>query len=161
MTIGFTIRPVSSDAHLKVAAGLFEAYAASLPIDLSHEGFAEEVTGLPGEYAPPAGALLLALDSAGEAAGCVGLRPLTIHGACEMKRLYVAPACRGLGVGKALGAAIIREARNRGYSTMYLDTLTGMKAAQLLYHALGFEQTSPYYYTPFDRMIFYRLEIAA
>jgi len=161
MTIGFTIRPVSSDAHLKVAAGLFEAYAASLPIDLSHEGFAEEVTGLPGEYAPPAGALLLALDSAGEAAGCVGLRPLPIHGACEMKRLYVAPACRGLGVGKALGAAIVREAKNVGYSTMYLDTLPSMKAAQSLYRVLGFKQTSPYYHASFDRMVFYRLGIAA
>ena len=78
-----------------------------------------------------------------------------------MKRLYVTPACRGLGVGRALGTAIIWEAKNGGYSTMYLDTLPDMKAAQLLYHALGFEQTSPYYYTPFDRMIFFRLEIAA
>ena len=161
MTTGFTIRPVSSDAHVAMVAELLEAYAASLPIDLSHEGFAEEVEGLPGEYVPPRGALLLALDTAGAAVGCVGLRPLPIQDACEMKRLYVAPTCRGLGLGKALGAAIIREAKNGGYSTMYLDTLPGMKAAQLLYHALGFEQTSPYYCTPFDRMMFYRLEIAA
>ena len=159
--MGFTISRVSSDAHVAMVAVLLKAYAASLPIDLGHEGFAEEVEGLPGDYVAPRGALLLALDTAGVAAGCVGLRPLPIQDACEMKRLYVVPACRGLGVGKALGAAIIREAKNGGYSTIYLDTLPGMKTAQLLYHALGFEQTSPYYYTSFDRMIFYRLEIAA
>lgn len=160
MTIGFIIRPVTIDTHVAMVAGLLEAYAASLPIDLGHEGFAEEVAGLPGEYAPPRGALLLALDTAGVAVGCVGLRPLPIQDACEMKRLYVAPACRGGGVGKTLGAAIIREARNSGYSTMYLDTLPNMTAAQFLYQDLGFERSSPYYSTPFDRMIFYRLEIA-
>ena len=160
MAIAFTIRPAISDAHLVAVGRLLEAYAASLPIDLSHESFADEVKGLPGEYAPPEGALLLALNPAGEAVGCVGLRPLPKRSACEMKRLYVAPAGRGHGVGKALGAAIIREAKDCRYSTMYLDTLPGMDAAQSLYRNLGFEQTSPYYHSHVRGMHFYRLEIA-
>jgi ribosomal protein S18 acetylase RimI-like enzyme len=160
MTIGFTVRRAMGDADIAAVGRLLEAYAASLPIDLGHESFAAEVEGLPGNFAPPLGALLLALNPAGEAIGCVGLRPLPIQGACEMKRLYVAPAGRSFGVGKALGAAIIREARDCGYSTMYLDTLPGMEAAQSLYRNLGFEKTSPYYHSPYCGMLFYRLEIA-
>ena len=157
----FTIRHATSETDLAAVALLFEAYAASLPIDLSDEGFADEVDGLPGKYAPPQGALLLALDAAGEAVGCVALRPLPTQGACEVKRLYVALAGRGIGVGKALGAAIIREARNCGYSAMFLDTLASMVAAQSLYGSLGFEPISPYYQASIGDMLFYRLNLAA
>ncbi|HWT10978.1 MAG TPA: GNAT family N-acetyltransferase [Roseomonas sp.] len=128
-------------------AGLFRAYAASLPVDLGYQDFEAELAALPGKYAPPAGALLIARDAAGAPLGCVALRPMA-DGCCEMKRLYVAPAGRGLGLGRALAEAICAEARCLGYREIRLDTLPTMTEAQALYARLGFVPTAPYYDTP-------------
>ncbi len=115
-------------------------------IDLNYQGIDEELASLPGAFSPPAGCLLLA-ECEGEAAGCVALRPLEA-GICEMKRMYVRPQFRKMGIGKALGEQIIREAGNRGYHTMRLDTADTMTAAQSLYRALGFQPTGAYYDLP-------------
>lgn len=124
---------------------LFEAYAASLPVDLGYQNFASELAALPGDYAPPRGALLLARGEGGAALASVGLRPLTEEGCCEMKRLYVLPTGRGLGLGRAMAEAAVAEARRIGYAEMRLDTLPGMDAAIRLYRAMGFAPTAPYY----------------
>lgn len=142
------------------AARLFRAYAASLPIDLAYQGFEAEVTGLPGAYAPPRGALLLARSSTGEAIGCVALRLLTVDGLCEMKRLHVAPEGRGAGLGRALAEAILGEARRLGYREMRLDTLPSMTAALALYRSLGFVDVAPYYETPIAGTVFLGLDLA-
>jgi len=60
------------------------------------------------------------------------------EGVCELRKMYFLPAARGLGAGKALLARCIEEARARGYRRMYLETLTGMDAAQRLYERFGF-----------------------
>jgi putative acetyltransferase len=106
------------------------------------KGFEEELAALPGDYAPPRGRLLLALSD-GEPVGCVGLRPLDAKH-CEMKRLYVRDSARGTGLGRTLTQRVIREARAIGYSTIKLDTLPSMAAAQALYQALGFRDTARY-----------------
>jgi len=143
----FTIAPVQPGADLDDARVLFRAYAASLPIDLAYQGFATELAGLPGAYAAPSGALLLARDRAGAAIGCAALRPLADHGCCEMKRLFVDPAARGLGLGRALMEAIVGEAARLGYREVRLDTLPTMTAAIAMYRAAGFEPIAPYYDT--------------
>lgn len=145
-TDAFTLAAVSSPEDLEAARGLFRAYAASLPIDLGYQDFETEVTTLPGKYGPPAGALLLARDPTGAAIGCVGLKPLT-GGCCEMKRLYVDPAARGLGLGRALMNAVVAEAERLDYAEIRLDTLPTMRAAIAMYRAAGFVPVARYYDT--------------
>lgn len=143
----FRIGPATAGDIAAVAA-LFRAYAASLPVDLAYQDFAAELAGLPGKYAPPAGALLLARGAARAPLGCVALRPMDAPGRCEMKRLYVSPAGRGLGLGRALVEAIFDEARRLGHREICLDTLPSMTEAIALYARLGFAPIAPYYDTP-------------
>lgn len=142
------IRQVGSAADLAATARLFEAYAASLAVDLAYQGFAAELAGLPGMYAPPTGALLLACDRHGAALGCVALRPMTADGCAEIKRLYVLQSARGHGVGRALLDAVLREAGRLGYREVRLDSLPDMAAAMALYLEAGFTETARYYDTP-------------
>jgi ribosomal protein S18 acetylase RimI-like enzyme len=124
-------------------------YSANwLGIDLSFQDFEAELAGLPGKYAPPEGELLLASGRAGEALGCVALKRLDGTTTCEMKRLYVRPAARRLGLGKALVERIIEAAQQLGYAQMKLDTLPSLTQAFALYRRLGFTEISPYYHNP-------------
>lgn len=108
--------------------------------------FEEELATLPGDYSPPDGALLLAYVD-GVAAGCVALRRID-SAACEMKRMFVYPQFHGRGVGRALGNAIVQEAKSSGYSVMRLDTSLRQLEAQQLYARLGFRRIAPYYDLP-------------
>ena len=129
---------------------VFRDYAQSLGIDLCFQNFEAELAALPGEYALPQGALLLALVD-GEVAGCGALRALPgsdYANACEMKRLYVRPAYRKFGLGRLLAQALFDRGRQAGYSAMLLDTLDEMEAARGLYASLGFEEIPPYYFNP-------------
>jgi GNAT superfamily N-acetyltransferase len=131
---------------LEEVRALFREYASSLAIDLSFQGFAQELAGLPGEYAAPHGALLVGLVG-GAAAGCVAVRRWD-DGACEMKRLYVRDRFKGQGRGRALAAHAIDWARGAGYERMLLDTLPFMAPAQRLYEDLGFRDVMPYRFNP-------------
>jgi len=129
---------------------IFREYAAALGVDLCFQNFEAELATLPGDYAAPGGALLLALVD-GAVAACGALRPLNdvdYANACEMKRLYVRPTYRGLGLGRLLAQALMDQAVRAGYSVMLLDTLDDMEAARGLYAALGFEEIPPYYFNP-------------
>jgi putative acetyltransferase len=145
-------------AELEQIRRLFRAYADWLAVDLCFQGFEQELSLLPGCYAPPAGRLLLARVG-GEAAGCVGLRSLE-SGICEMKRLWVEPGFGGRGLGRALAEAIIEAAREIGYVKMRLDTFPDrMPAAQHLYQSLGFREIAPYYHNPFEGVVMLELEL--
>ncbi len=157
----FQIRPVRSAADLEATLQLFNAYASSLEVDLSYQNFATELATLPGKYAPPAGEILLARDSHGDLLGCVGLRPIAPEGCCEMKRLYVSPKARGLGLGKTLIDAIIAEAVRIGYGEMRLDTLPTMTEAIVLYKKAGFVPIDPYYDTPIAGTLFFARPLSA
>lgn len=148
---------VEKDQDLTSATQLLIEYADSLDFDLEFQGFDEELANLPGEYAPPKGYLLLA-EYKGQLAGCVALRGLS-EDICEMKRLYVRPEFRGLGIGRALAQFVIEQARTIGYTYMRLDTAPSMQAARALYLSLGFGQISPYRYNPIEGAIFMELEL--
>jgi ribosomal protein S18 acetylase RimI-like enzyme len=143
---------------METVAALFREYQQGLGVDLCFQGFAEELAGLPGDYAPPSGALLVA-RRAGEAVGVVALRPLE-PGIAEMKRLYVRPTVRGARLGRRLAVAILDEARRRGYRAVRLDTLHDMTAAHALYEALGFRRIAAYNDNPLDGVRFYELALA-
>ena len=151
------ITAVRDPADLAVVHELFEEYAAWIGVDLSFQDFARELASLPGDYAPPGGAILLA-RSGGEVAGCVAVRPLE-PGVCEMKRMFVRSAFRGRGVGRALADAIIAEARRIGYARMRLDTLPWMREAMALYARLGFRPLGAYRHNPIEGAVFMELEL--
>jgi len=151
------IRAAASKDDWVEARRLFEEYAASLGFDLSFQDFDREVASLPGDYASPRGAILLAEDDSG-VAGCVALRPFADE-TCEMKRLYVRPTHRGSGLGKLLAEAVLAEARVRGYRSMRLDTVPGMEAAMALYRSLGFREIGPYRANPIPGALFMEREL--
>lgn len=122
---------------------LFLEYGESLGFNTCFGGFEQELMSLPGDYAQPGGLLLLAKEN-GNRAGCVALRALDAT-ACEMKRLYVRPAFRGVGLGRRLAAAAVAHARAAGYRRICLDTLPTMIEARALYGSLGFRPSAPYY----------------
>lgn len=137
-------------AEFDALRDIFREYAASLNVDLSFQDFKHELTVLPSEYAEPRGALLMARVD-GEVAGCCALRPMDAvdyPNACEMKRLFVRPGFRGLGLGRQLAELIMESARLAAYDYVLLDTLDDMEAARTLYEDLGFVEIPPYYHNP-------------
>jgi ribosomal protein S18 acetylase RimI-like enzyme len=144
-------------SQLAAVQQLFRDYGDTIDVDLEFQGFSDELADLPGEYAAPLGALLLA-EVAGDYVGCVALRRLE-EGVCEMKRLYVAPAGRGRGLGRQLAEEIIVRAVALGYKKMRLDTLATMTEARQLYSSLGFRPTEPYCYNPLPGAEFYERDL--
>lgn len=145
--------------HIAAVRTLFREYEGFLNVDLCFQGFEDELAGLPGKYAPPEGALLLALEGA-DVCGCVALRKLE-PGVCEMKRLFVRPKYRGLGLGQALAEAIIAQAKAKGYAAMRLDTLARLAEAIRLYEQLGFREITPYYHNPLPGVSYWELDLQA
>lgn len=148
---------VESEQHLADVRELFLEYAKSLGFSLCFQDFDKELARLPGEYAPPDGRLLLALNDTNPI-GCVALRKLE-EGICEMKRLYVKPSGRGEGLGKLLVKAVIDEAIKIGYTKMRLDTVPKMKEAITLYRSIGFYEIEPYRENPIDGALYMELNL--
>ncbi len=147
-----------SPAQIAQVRELFLEYAKSLGFSLCFQSFDQELAELPGDYAPPAGRLLLA-EYKGEPAGCVALHKLDAK-ICEMKRLYLRPQFRGKGLGRALAETVIAEARGIGYQRMRLDTVEpAMKDAVGLYRQLGFKEIAPYRPNPIAGAMYMELEL--
>jgi len=152
------ILKANSPQHIEEARRLFLEYAESLGFSLCFQSFDKEVAGLPGDYSPPEGRLLLA-ELEGKIAGCVALHKLS-DGICEMKRLYVRPSFRGKALGRALAERVITEARAMGYAQMRLDTIVGkMDSAIALYRELGFREVPPYRENPIVGAIYMELKL--
>lgn len=139
---------------------LFREYEAYLNVDLCFQQFESELANLPGKYAPPFGTLLLAKDGQ-KAIGCGALRRLgTVQAhTCEMKRLYVCPEARGVGIGKQIAKRLIQEGVRLGYATMVLDTLKRLESAICLYESLGFVRTEAYYDNPLPDVVYWKLDL--
>lgn len=163
---GLSIFQAETAGQIAQAHELFLEYAQSLGFSLCFQNFDRELAGLPGDYAPPGGRLLLA-EYENQLAGCVALHNLASDGNsavgsefCEMKRLYLRPQFRGKGLGRALADRIIAEARQIGYGRMRLDTVEPvMKDAVAMYRRLGFNEISPYCKNPMPGTLYMELEL--
>jgi GNAT superfamily N-acetyltransferase len=155
---GLSVFQAESSAQIARVRELFLEYAQSLGFSLCFQNFDKELAGLPGDYSPPDGRLLLA-EHGGQLAGCVALHKLE-PGICEMKRLYLRPQFRGQGLGRALAEHIIAEARQIGYERMRLDTVEPvMKDAVAMYHKLGFKEISSYRVNPMPGTMYMELQL--
>ncbi len=160
------VRVASSASDLDLARALFREYASSLPFSLCFQGFDEELATLPGKYAAPTGEILIAYDDKSPL-GCVALRsidaqpddPPAARPICEMKRLYVKPAARGLGAGRALCERLIADARAMGFRMMKLDSEPDFDAAVGLYRSLGFVTIPRYNDDPHPQTIYLGLRL--
>jgi len=153
-----TLKQAESPGQIAQARELFLEYAESLGFSLCFQSFDQELSGLPGDYAPPDGRLLVA-EYRGQLAGCVALHRLESE-VCEMKRLYLRPQLRGRGVGRALAETAIAEARAIGYRKMRLDTVAPvMPTAVAMYRRLGFVEIEPYCLNPIAGALYMELAL--
>ena len=152
-----TVRDAQTAADIEQVRELFVEYQSALGISLGFQGFNEELSALPGDYSRPSGRLLLAEDGS-RALGVVALRSVSDVD-CEMKRLYVRPSGRGLGLGRLLTATLIEEARIAGYERMLLDTLPFMTEAQAMYRSMRFTEIRPYYNSPVEGTLYMALSL--
>jgi GNAT superfamily N-acetyltransferase len=135
------IRPAAFPQDREGLLDIWREFVASPSVSLDFQGNEAEFADLPGKYAPPGGLVLLAVSDSG-IVGCVAMRRVS-DAVCEMKRLYVRPAARGLGVGRRLAERLLAEARRIGYAEMRLDVLAEFEQARKLYRELGFEDADP------------------
>ena len=145
-------------AALESVKDLFRAYVQELNEDLCFQSFDSEIDNPLYKYSAPVGALFIAYYNA-IPVGCIALQPLHAIGDCEMKRLYVVPAYRKLGVGDALVKVLFHEAQSLGYTTMKLDTLERLQAALKLYQKFGFETVTAYYNNPLPGVVYMKKKL--
>jgi putative acetyltransferase len=154
----FDLQQAESPEQITAIRELFVEYAKSLNFSLCFQSFEKELAELPGDYAPPAGRLVLAVDGL-QLAGCVALHKLE-NEICEMKRLYVRPQFRGKGLGRVLAERIVADAREIGYKRLRLDTVEPvMRDAVALYRKLGFREIAPYRQNPIEGALYMELEL--
>ncbi len=149
------IQDADTPEFVELVRALFREYESTLNVNLCFQGFENELTNLPGEYARPSGRLLIAFEG-DEAAGCGAFRKLE-NDICEMKRLFVKPTHQGKAIGSALARALIQDAQAAGYARMRLDTMPTMQKAIALYRSLGFQEITAYRFNPVPGSLFFEL----
>ena len=143
--------------ELEEVKNIFIEYSEFLQVDLCFQDFEKELQTLHEVYSPPKGCIILAKQN-DKTVGCVALKPIA-EGVCEMKRLYVRPEARGMGLGRKLVEELIRFAQKSSYQSMKLDTVAKLKKAIDLYRSLGFTETIPYVYNPLDDVLYFELKL--
>lgn len=155
----YTVKPATTPDDILAITRLFKDYTTWLDLDLAFQDYATELASLPGKYAPPAGALFIARRNDGVPLGCAALRPMAASDICEMKRLYLSPEARGMGLGKQLVRRVLSEGKRLAYTRMRLDTLPKMQSAISVYEKLGFVKIEPYYQTPLEGTVFLEIDL--
>tara|TARA_B100001105_G_C22219356_1_gene368934 strand:+ start:262 stop:726 length:465 start_codon:yes stop_codon:yes gene_type:complete len=152
-----TLQPAQFPQEHDDVIAIFREYVSSPSVSLDFQGYEEEFASLPGPYAAPEGRLLLAREGTA-VLGCAALRRVDAT-TCEMKRVYVRPAARGMRLGRRLVEAILVEARMAGYARICLDVLPEFVAAQQLYASLGFKPAQAVSFNPVPGTRFLALQL--
>ena len=148
------IKIVPGNNHLDEVVKLFKEYKDEIEVDMSFQPTDETTEEIVKIY----DRIYIALKD-DEAAGCIAFHKMTDGNSCEFKRLYVRKEYRGLHIGKILLQQAIEEARKLNYESIYLDTLTTLKAACRMYESFGFEKIAAYYNNPLPNVCYYRLQL--
>jgi GNAT superfamily N-acetyltransferase len=151
------IRHAIFPEDLPEVTAIFREYVQSPTANLGFQNYEQEFAALPGKYTAPDGCVLLAVIGGG-VVGCAALRRVD-DAACELKRVYVRPAARGIDLGRKLVEEMLRVARQAGYRRMCLDVLPEFAAAQRLYESLGFADAEPVSFNPVPGTRFLALEL--
>jgi GNAT superfamily N-acetyltransferase len=144
--VAVEIRSPSGPGDWDAFGALVREYLQSLPFDVDFQDVDDELAELDRRYAPPEGEAFIAWHD-GQAVGVVGVRPFGEDDG-EMKRMYVVPAARGLGAGRALAHAAVESARGSGHRRLLLDTVATLTEAIALYRSMGFEEIDAYRFNP-------------
>jgi putative acetyltransferase len=153
-----TIRTATSADDLTAFGSLVREYVDSLPFVLDFQDVQSELATLAEEYGPPGGrALLVELD--GTPVGCAAIKPFEPPAIAELKRMYVRPAARGRGLGRALAVAALEAAAELDYELVRLDTVAELEVAAALYRELGFVEIGPYRHNPLPTARFYEVAL--
>ena len=147
-------KKASTAEEYQLGQSLFSKYAEDIGIDLSFQGFEQELQQLEKQYGPPEGALFLIYADSDQPIGCFALRKLQLE-ICELKRMFLEKNYRGKGIGRQMMENALIEARNLGYNKIRLDSIQSMKSAIALYEAFGFREIGPYRHNPFDDAIYF------
>jgi GNAT superfamily N-acetyltransferase len=148
----------SSLADLEEIRRLFKMLSVELDVDFCFQGFQIELETLPGKYARPTGGLYLAYVN-NEVAGCAAFKQIGPY-TCELKRFFVLPKFRGLGVSKLLLNTCLQDAVRAGYTESKLDTLARLPTAINLYQSHGFKVCEKYYDNPLEGVVYMCKQIA-
>lgn len=132
------ITPADDAAMAAVIRAVMPEFGADGPGFAIHD---PEVDHLTAAYPAPGAAYFVVVDETGRVLGGGGFSQLegAEAGVCELRKMYFLPEVRGTGMGERLLRRCLEGARRAGYRTMYLETLTGMDAAQRLYKKVGFQ----------------------
>jgi GNAT superfamily N-acetyltransferase len=149
--VTFSLEPIDRDdpAARPLYADFIREADGPLVYDRDEAGIdleAEIAAGPPADLVPPNGVFLLARVD-GEPAGLGGVRYLDTEVA-EVKSMYVAPAYRGLGLGRRILARLDEIALERGCRAVRLDTSDYLTPAVGLYRAAGYREVPPYNQNP-------------
>lgn len=149
---------ITEGDKLDIIRNLFREYEKELDENICFQSFETELNDPLKKYGPPSGDLVLAYWN-NEPAGCVALTRMKEDGACEMKRLYVKPSFRKNKIGVMLVEKLLISAKEKGYTTMRLDTLQKLESAIRLYKNFGFKNISAYYNNPLSGVVYMEKEL--
>ncbi|MEM9362134.1 MAG: GNAT family N-acetyltransferase [Bacteroidota bacterium] len=148
----------TSKEEYELGKVLFVSYAKAIGVDLSFQGFDNELAHIEVQYGPPGGALFLVYTEETSPVGCFALRKFEAN-VCELKRMFLEKTQRGKGIGRQMMEMALLEARELGYGKIRLDSLRSMKSAIALYQEFGFKEVEPYRYNPFEDAIYFEKEV--
>jgi GNAT superfamily N-acetyltransferase len=151
------IKEVKNAEDFSVAKELIMEYVKWLGIDLSFQNFDNEMDTIQETYGNSNGRLFIALIN-NKAVGVGGIKRFN-NRECEVKRMFVQPESRGLGIGKRLLKECIEIAKKLNYETMKLDTADFMKSAIKLYKDNGFIEIRAYRHNPHEEARYFELDL--